>query len=1364
MKKNIFLKRIKINVIFTAIILVLPVTAVAYQVNINKKSIDKELKDGSGEPIWIYDSNLYIKHVETADLNGDGIKDAIVAEYDSQYYSEYSKVYAIDGIDGDTIWTYQLNDGVRSMILGDVNNDGVMDVIAGSAKGSSPSDGRVHAIDGTDGGQIWIFTPGGVGDTIGDLAIGNFNGDSYPDVAVACWDDYVYAINGQTGSQLWSKYIGSIFVNAVSTGDVNSDGISDVAFAHSYLPGYSNYQGVLDGSNGSTIWMQTVSYTVENVLMADIDNDAILEAIFAGTTASDELKIFVHDGEDGNLEWSYTIGIASMNPDAFMFAEDIDSDGDLDLVVGNEWVDFYIRAFDGDSSTLMWTSELLSGYARDLAFGDVTGDGNLNIIAATYDRVQVLEAINGTKSWYYSIAGTIISVSTADFDNDAIIDVLAGGGADFSGSPPNPDKSVWALKTTQTPLLWEYTFGEYGNALAIGNLNGDQYMDVVTVCSSGDKANAINGEDGTELWTWYGTQNLYSVTTGDFNNNGQVDVAVAGADNRVTALYGNNGNIMWQFTSTGSQIYRKNLQTTDLNSDGNIDVIAGCDDSHVYAINGLNGGQLWSCAVGAASNEIELAQMDASGPLDVVVAVGSGTSGKKVVVIDGSDGDILWSYTAPEAVEHVEVMDVNGDNVPDIAAAIAPFSDQVLMIDGSTHSMIWTKSMSLSSNVHSLAHGDLNGDNTPDVVVPGSSDYKVYALNGINGNELWSYLTAGEVNTVAVADIDLDNVQDVIAGSDDQNVYVIKGDDGSLTWSYSTADDVMHIQLGDISGDGAPNMACVTFGSDGVAYAFKSFSPPINYPPYTPSNPSPSDNATYVDPDADLSWDCGDPNPNDTVTYDVYFGTTSPPPKIISNQTELIYNPVTLNYNTQYFWQIIAWDNHNLSAAGPIWNFTVEGPNNLPNTPSNPDPYDGEIDVDVDKNLSWSGGDPDPGDIVTYDIYFGTSSPPSYHTTVGPYLAGQITITYNPDDLNAYTEYYWKIVAEDNHGTTSTGAEWSFTTGNNPPYTPYHPNPANGVTGVDINADLFWHGGDPNSGDTVTYDVYFGTSSSPPLVSSNQSGLSYDPSTMDYNTLYYWKIVSWDNHGASSTGPLWSFTTSSVPNNPPYVPSDPNPGDGAVEVDYLDVVLSWTCGDPDSGDTVVYDIYFEIDNPNPTTLVSDDQTETSFDEGDLVPGAHYYWKVVAKDNHGATTNGPVWDFTTIEAIPDLDCFGSLVWSKVPPGGTVTGDFIVENIGDAYSMLDWEISEWPDWGTWTFAPDNGTDLTPGQEPITVEVSVIAPTQQNHEFTGDVKIVNVENSSDFCIISVTLTTPVNIQSIQIIHSVNVQVPQSVFFINN
>ena len=262
MRKKLITSLKVMKVIITILMLILAVGIGSSIKNDENEPIFETLGNLGGEPIWIYDSYLYIKHIETAQLNQGGVLDIIAAEYDMDNYEDPSKVYGIDGSNGDTLWSYGLGDGVRSMAIGDINNDGVMDAVAGASKGSSTPDGKVHAIDGSTGSEIWTFTPGSSGDTNGDVAIGDFDGDEYPDVAVACWDDYVYAINGSNGDELWSTEIGSIFIHAVDTGDVNGDGIDDVAYGHSYLAGWDNYFGVLDGTDGSTIWSQTVDYPI----------------------------------------------------------------------------------------------------------------------------------------------------------------------------------------------------------------------------------------------------------------------------------------------------------------------------------------------------------------------------------------------------------------------------------------------------------------------------------------------------------------------------------------------------------------------------------------------------------------------------------------------------------------------------------------------------------------------------------------------------------------------------------------------------------------------------------------------------------------------------------------------------------------------------------------------------------------------------------------------------------------------------------------------------------------------------------------------------------------------------------------------
>ena len=107
--------------------------------------------------------------------------------------------------------------------------------------------------------------------------------------------------------------------------------------------------------------------------------------------------------------------------------------------------------------------------------------------------------------------------------------------------------------------------------------------------------------------------------------------------------------------------------------------------------------------------------------------------------------------------------------------------------------------------------------------------------------------------------------------------------------------------------------------------------------------------------------------------------------------------------------------------------------------------------------------------------------------------------------------------------------------------------------------------------------------------------------------------------------------------------------------------------------------------------------------------------------------------------PNLYCNGTLSWSSIQPGQTVTGFFQVQNIGENSSLLNWEINTSSiSWGTWSFSPEQGSDLTPEDGPVTIQVSVIAPNEKNMEFTGYIKVENTEDPQDFDIVSVSLQT--------------------------
>jgi hypothetical protein len=94
-----------------------------------------------------------------------------------------------------------------------------------------------------------------------------------------------------------------------------------------------------------------------------------------------------------------------------------------------------------------------------------------------------------------------------------------------------------------------------------------------------------------------------------------------------------------------------------------------------------------------------------------------------------------------------------------------------------------------------------------------------------------------------------------------------------------------------------------------------------------------------------------------------------------------------------------------------------------------------------------------------------------------------------------------------------------------------------------------------------------------------------------------------------------------------------------------------------------------------------------------------------------------------------------------PNRNVQATLTIENIGDDSSLLDWEITSWPEWGSWQFDELKGYDLKPEDGQLSIEITVTAPEEGAQEFIGEVIIENNENSNDYETIEVILKTPRN-----------------------
>jgi hypothetical protein len=212
--------------------------------------------------------------------------------------------------------------------------------------------------------------------------------------------------------------------------------------------------------------------------------------------------------------------------------------------------------------------------------------------------------------------------------------------------------------------------------------------------------------------------------------------------------------------------------------------------------------------------------------------------------------------------------------------------------------------------------------------------------------------------------------------------------------------------------------------------------------------------------------------------------------------------------------------------------------------------------------------------------------------------------------------------------------------GNLPPYQPSFPNPSNGATNVSLSTDLSWNCGDPNPGDIVTYDVYFGTSSTPPRIVNNQSGKTYDPGTLNFITVYYWKIIAWDNYGASTEGPLYNFTTKA--NSPPVFGS-PSPTNGSID-NPLNFIWSIPINDPE-GNTFSWTIQCSNGQANSGTSASNGTKSLVL--SDLAYSATYkVWANATDPGGSGITNKKWYTFTTkVNQPPELG-------TPIPANGSI----------------------------------------------------------------------------------------------------------------
>lgn len=322
---------------------------------------------------------------------------------------------------------------------------------------------------------------------------------------------------------------------------------------------------------------------------------------------------------------------------------------------------------------------------------------------------------------------------------------------------------------------------------------------------------------------------------------------------------------------------------------------------------------------------------------------------------------------------------------------------------------------------------------------------------------------------------------------------------------------------------------------------------------------------------------------------------------------------------------------------------------------SDEDPADGDTVVS-DTDLTITADDPEGDGIQVLDIYWGNGT---FIDGIQSSQTGPYTFSTDTLDLVGGENYSWYARSCDSNNNCANSTTFTFDRASPPEITPpgINPvteNPADGAT--DINDTQFT--GPPSIGvifngitlrdnDTsqwIQYDIVLENQTGGYTVEAFNETPSYDSDDafvsqdteaygLDSGTTYDWHYEVEDPQ-YSITGPTWTFTTNSTPNDPPTF-SDENPGDGATGIS-VTTDLEITVDDPEGDGIQTVDFYWG----NGTSIYNLSQTNVppvtvDTPSLDLAYNTTYKWYVESCDDQSQCATSSTYDFTTRTSEPTI---------------------------------------------------------------------------------------------------------------------------------
>lgn len=366
--------------------------------------------------------------------------------------------------------------------------------------------------------------------------------------------------------------------------DSDNDGVSDFDEVNNSL-GFSERAIISTSTDGAA-----------DVVATDIDTDGDSDLVITSTSGS---RVAWYENTDGSFSAEQTISTAVTFPRS-VSASDIDNDGDPDVVSvssGDEKVAWYQNSNgDGSFNSQQLIDTRVAGTAPfAVAAADANGDGNNDIFVANFTADSVVWYENTDGLGNFAALQTItttpnspVAIAVGDIDGDNDVDVVSVSQSD--------DLVAWYENTdglgTYGALETISNASTAARDVELADINGDGLLDVIVVAFNSDE---VIWFENTGTSPRFGAAQVinnamngpWTLHAADMDNDNDTDIVVTSAFAQAVYWFENTdslGSFSTPILIGDSVTSIGTVITTDIDNDGDRDVILAATNSQTLSL------------------------------------------------------------------------------------------------------------------------------------------------------------------------------------------------------------------------------------------------------------------------------------------------------------------------------------------------------------------------------------------------------------------------------------------------------------------------------------------------------------------------------------------------------------------------------------------------------------------------------------------------------------------------------------------------------------------------------------------------------------------------------------------------------------